>query len=450
MSNTAVLVGQDHGLADELGPRDNVQSTIHRDSGTCPMIVDTDSKPRSLFEDGQCDWGLGTSISSASESSQTWVIDELSTGIRIARRWTPQSDSEPVSRLPQPSTPRKPLAPGYQLGPYRLIERLGRGAQGEVWKAVRNDATAELVAIKILNPSLSHNPSRMAQFRREAERGIRLAGPSLLTIYELSTIDGYHYMAMPYVEGITMREVVRGRAARLACNPTSDTHPLVRLDDTTYFQAMTRILAEATRALARAHEQRIAHRDIKPANILLDNRRPDKVYLCDFGLGRDLEVATTEQMRDGAGTPMYMAPERLMRAKADEVRSDIYSMGATIFEALTLQRPFQVPDHVSISSLPAYLSSAPARRPCEIRPGFPKEHEAVILKAMARDPADRYENAYLLAEALEQIDIRWTFRHTRVPLHKTQPLNTFRPHCLAGSSPAPSRVARILVESRAS
>ena len=106
-------------------------------------------------------------------------------------------------------------------------------------------------------------------------------------------------------------------------------------------------LAKAALALSEAHEKRIAHRDIKPANLLLDNRRDGGIYLCDFGLGRDLDVATCEQMRDGAGTPMYMAPERLLMFAADEIKCDIYSMGVTLFEALLLEKPFRVPAHVT-------------------------------------------------------------------------------------------------------
>jgi eukaryotic-like serine/threonine-protein kinase len=275
-----------------------------------------------------------------------------------------------------------------------------------VWKALRLEPRRQFVALKVLKPALTSNPSRMAQFRREAERGVRLEGPSLLPVFELDSIDGHHFMTMPYVQGITLREVIKGRLAHLRGGSTAAIHHLVTLDEPEYVRAMTRILAKAARALARVHDQQIAHRDIKPANILLENQRPEGVYLCDFGLGRDLEVATSEQMRDGAGTPMYMAPERLLRATADEVRCDIYSMGVTLFEALTLERPFQIPGYVSSQSLPVFLATARPRRPGAVRPGLPREHEAIILKAMAHDPGRRYESAHQLVADLDRIDDR--------------------------------------------
>ncbi len=130
---------------------------------------------------------------------------------------------------------------------------------------------------------------------------------------------------------------------------------------------MASALAQAAAALATVHDQRIAHRDIKPANILLDNRPSGGVYLCDFGLGRDLEIATLEQMRDGAGTPMYMAPERLLMKTADEIKCDIYSMGVTLCEALTLEKPFHVPEHVTPLALSGFLAGpSPVGRVCSI------------------------------------------------------------------------------------
>jgi serine/threonine-protein kinase len=338
------------------------------------------------------------------ERSGTWII-EPSTWVRPASR---SRVGERRGLVPEARAPRRfglqpPLAPGDRLGGYRLLERLGRGGQGDVWKALRREPATELVALKVLRPSLARDPARMAQFRREAERGGRLAGPSLLPVHELSSSDGYHFMAMPYVEGITLREVVRARAAHLAGKPTDEPHRLATLDEPEYLPAMARILIEATEALGRVHALRVAHRDIKPANILLDHRRPEGVYLCDFGLGRDLEIATPQQMRDGAGTPMYMAPERLLRTAADEIRCDIYSMGVTLFEALTLARPFQVPEYVTLSALPAYLAGSRPRRPREVRSGFPEDLEAVILRAMERDPGRRYDSVDRLAADLHAV-----------------------------------------------
>ncbi len=319
-----------------------------------------------------------------------------------------------------------------------------------MWKALECDRFLDLVAIKILKPCLAYQPKRLAQFRREAERGLRLAGPSLLTTYEISSIDGYYFMVMPYVDGISLREVIDCRLARKLGASTGKIHPLVCVGDPEYLRTMTRIIAEATRALARAHEQRIAHRDIKPANILLDDRRSDRVYLCDFGLGRDLEIATIEQMRDGAGTPMYMAPERLLRIPADEIRCDIYSMGVTLFEALTLERPIEIHDDVTFQSLPTFLATAPVRRPSDLRPGFPEELEDVILKAMDRDPARRFESAQEFADALDRLAGRSVSRRKRTAVDRPRFAVENRPHFSevpAGSHQAHARSDALIVPS---
>jgi serine/threonine-protein kinase len=267
--------------------------------------------------------------------------------------------------------------------------------------------------LKFLKPRLSANPARMAQFRREAERGARLVGPSLLTVYEFNEIDGHIFMTMPYVEGTPLRDVIKSRQAFLAGEEAVDAHELVMMSEPEYIVTLARLLAKAARALGRVHDRLIAHRDIKPANILLDLRKISNVFLCDFGLGRDLEVATPEQMRDGAGTPMYMAPERLLRMLADEIHCDIYSMGVTLFEALTLERPFQIPPSLTLPALSPFLASAEARRPTDINPGFPPELEAVIMKAMAREPARRHDTARELAADLEKFTLRWSFRVCR-------------------------------------
>ncbi|APW59574.1 serine/threonine-protein kinase [Paludisphaera borealis] len=334
----------------------------------------------------------------------TYIVGSAATQIGLSISVDPSPRPSPTLADVPCRTCDASLQLGRRLGPFILISRLGQGAQGDVWKAARQGLDGEIVALKILNPSLAKHQRRLAQFRREAERGARMAGPSLLQVFESGEVDGYLYMAMPFVEGVSLHEVIRSRRAYLSGDDVAQPHPLITAADDDYLAGMTRLMAHAARALEVVHTNRVVHRDIKPANILLDCNRPLAVYLCDLGLGRDLEVATIEQMRDGAGTPMYMSPERLLRAPADEIRSDVYSMGVTLFEALTLGRPFEDPEGVPISALSAFLAHAHPRPPRAVDPHIPQPLEAIILKAMARNPADRYRSAAELAAELDRWD----------------------------------------------
>jgi serine/threonine-protein kinase len=318
---------------------------------------------------------------------------------RVVRR-TVVSDV-PQSWVEGPgSRPFRRLEPGQLLGRYRLLERIGEGGQGEVWRAVPVDAVRRQVALKVLPASMASDPRRRAQFRREAERGARLNGPALLPTYEFGEVDGASYMAMPFVDGCTLAAVLGQRRARLTGDEENWSHALVSVPDAEYRRAVVRLLAQVARGLASAHRSRVAHCDVKPANILLD-RRSDRVFLCDFGLGRDLDVVTPAQLRDGAGTLLYMAPERLLRRNTDEVRCDIYSLGVTLFEALTLIRPLDVPSMLSSPSWASYLATARPPRPRDVRYDLPAVLEAVILRAMERDPDRRYPSAAALADDLD-------------------------------------------------
>lgn len=304
----------------------------------------------------------------------------------------------PTSSTPQPAMRLRPF---QRIGEYRLIARLGRGAQGEVWKAVRSTGRHRVVALKILNSGLSIHHRRLAQFRREAERGARLVGPSLLQVVDAGESDGFFFMAMPFIEAATLHDVIRERRIRRQGDPFDPVHPLVDLDDATYYVETARTLVHSARALDRIHVHRVVHRDVKPANILLERRPPFGVFLCDLGLGRDLDQATREQMRDGAGTPMYMAPERLRKDPADEILSDIYSMGATLFEALTLGRQFEPIRDVPLPALAPMLAMASPRTPRTVDPNLPACLEQVILRAVAPRPENRYKSAAEMADALE-------------------------------------------------
>jgi len=312
----------------------------------------------------------------------------------------PGSASDPA-RGDAPS-PESRLRPFQRIGPYRLLARLGRGAQGEVWKAIRGGGPSRVVALKILNPGLSIHPRRLAQFRREAERGARIDGPSLLHVVDAGEFDGCFYMAMPFVEAVTLQDVIHERRLRRQGEPVAPIHPLVVLDDAHYYLEAARTIARAALALDSIHRHRVVHRDVKPANILLERRRPFGVYLCDLGLGRDLDRATSEQMRDGAGTPMYMAPERLLKAPADEILSDVYSMGVTLFETLTLGRLHNASRSLPLPALAVALAAARPRPPRSVDPRLPACFEPVLLRATAREPRKRFRSAAELAEAIER------------------------------------------------
>jgi serine/threonine-protein kinase len=307
----------------------------------------------------------------------------------------------------------KLLKPGMDFGPFRLLRRLGQGAQGNVWKAKRLGPNVEIVALKILNPSLVKHAHRLAQFRREAERGARLDGPSLLQVFEFGEVNQIPYMSMPFVEGTTLQQVIKARRDFLNGRPYQRSHRFVEAEETAYLLSMVRIMAKAARGLDRVHASRVVHRDIKPANILLDRQHACGVYLCDLGLGRDLEIATVEQMRDGAGTPIYMAPERLLKAPANEILCDIYSLGVTLFESLTLERPWEVPSGMPLACLSGFLVRTPPRQLREARPDLPEDLELIIARALSRNPQQRQNSAIELAGDLERCLVRWSFRERR-------------------------------------
>ena len=291
---------------------------------------------------------------------------------------------------------------GGQIGRYRLLERIGRGRQADVWRALQTDPFVEEVALKILN-STAGDHRRRAQLRREAERGARLNDPSLLRTYEYGEAEGTVYMAMPLIEGCTLATIIGQRKSYEEGQPYANSHRLATISDAVYLSEVVGIMAKVARAAAGAHSAGIAHRDIKPGNILLRTNHREGVFLCDIGLGRDLDVATPAQLRDGAGSPLYMAPERLLRRPADEIRGDVYALGVTLFEALTLGPPLVVPPELERSLWALYLTTTTPRKPSELFPTIPTRLENVILRATARDPLKRYATASHLAEELERI-----------------------------------------------
>jgi serine/threonine-protein kinase len=289
-----------------------------------------------------------------------------------------------------------------RLGRYRLIERLARGCQGEVWRALQVEPIVEEVALKVLTGEHAEQPRLRSQFHREALWGARLESPSLLPTYEFATEAGMVYLAQPLVNGDSLAELIMRRARWQKGARAPRRHWLDQLPRDMYVCAIVAIVARIARGLAVAHAAGVVHRDIKPANILVDRLRPSRVFLCDFGLGRELHDSGPALLCDSTGTPLYMAPERLLGETSNEVLSDVYALGVTLSEAATLVCPFGIPDGLPRSDWPEHLARCVPQGPAEVAPWLPAPLKAIIRRAMHRNPGGRHPSMTAFAEDLER------------------------------------------------
>jgi serine/threonine protein kinase len=251
---------------------------------------------------------------------------------------------------------------GRNLGAYRLIEQVGVGGMAVIYRAY-DPGLDRYVAIKILPEYLGHDEEFSIRFRNEARNVARLHHPNILPIYGYGEEDGLSYFVMGLVEGGTLKEQM-GR-------------PM----DPKRAASIIRQLADA---LHYAHEQGIVHRDVKPANVLMS--RPDWPLLSDFGIARVLEQKAALTRSAFLGTPHYMAPEQA-RGEAITPKTDQYALGIVLYEMLTGTPPFQADTPQAVVYQHIY-SSLPL--PHERNPNIPEPMERVILRALAKDPADRF------------------------------------------------------------
>lgn len=297
---------------------------------------------------------------------------------------TPRSTAAvPRGDAPATAVIHAHLAGKTLQGRYSIERKVGEGGMSFVYLAT-DIATRERYAIKVLSAALSQDANAMARLRREASVGMRLAHPNVCHIIRLGeTEDGLVFVVMPFVEG----ELLADRTNRLGHIPLRDAVPLVR---------------DMAVGLSVAHELEIVHRDLKPENIMVSTRDGrDVAVVMDFGLAKERRAGAELQKLTATGiilgTPEFMSPEQL-RGKPLDARTDIYSLALMTFEMLTGKLPFQGRTQQELMIARLRNEPTPLRT---MRPelGFPEDVERVLLKAMARNPDERYQSTMEFADA---------------------------------------------------
>lgn len=261
---------------------------------------------------------------------------------------------------------------GTPFGRYRLVDLLGRGGMGEVWRAF-DTVTERVVAVKVLPAHLADDQGFQERFRREAKAAASLREPHVVPIHDLGEIDGQLFVSMRLVDGYDLQTL-------LAHGPLAPD------------QAVT-IIEQIASALHAAHRIGLIHRDVKPSNILV--AEDDFAYLIDFGIARVVGETGLTSTGVTVGTWPYMAPERF-RTGAVDARADVYSLACVLHQALTGQPPFP---SESLEQIAAGHMFEPPPRPSAFRNGIPAEMDDVIATGMAKDPVDRFPTTKDLAHA---------------------------------------------------
>jgi len=265
-----------------------------------------------------------------------------------------------------------------ELGDYELLEEIGRGGQGVVFRA-RQKSLNRIVALKVISLGQWASKAHFRRFRLEAEAAARLEHPGIVPIHEVGDRDGSCYFSMKFVEGGQLDEVVRR-------TPMS-------------IRQGAELIAKVARTVHYAHEHGILHRDIKPGNILLDAK--GEPHLTDFGLARLVESeSSVTQTLDVLGTPSYMAPEQAVGNNAAvSSATDVYGLGAVLYQLLTGQPPFAGGTTYETIKL---LENTEPRPPRVLNPKTDRDLSTICLKCLEKDPKRRYSSAFALAEDLER------------------------------------------------
>lgn len=259
---------------------------------------------------------------------------------------------------------------------YEIIRRLGSGGMADVYLA-RDTHLGRQVAIKTLYKRYADDDEFVARFRQEAQSAAGLNHPHIVSIYDRGEAEGSYYIAMEYLEGTSLKQLIAEKG---------NLSPALAID----------ISEQILQALQFAHENNVIHRDIKPHNIVINGR--NQVKVTDFGIARAGSAARMTETGSIIGTAQYLSPEQA-KGHAVEQNSDLYSLGIVLYEMLTGEVPFEGENPVAIAL--KHLSDSPAP-PQSLNPEIPDNLNAVVMKALAKDPANRYQNAAEFMDDLER------------------------------------------------
>ncbi|HEY8506680.1 MAG TPA: serine/threonine-protein kinase, partial [Gemmataceae bacterium] len=320
---------------------------------------------------------------------------------------------------PPPRPPAPGLTPGTVFGAYRVRRKVGEGGMGVVYEADHLTLDRR-VALKVLPAGVLRGGDRLERFLREARTAAGLHHTNIVPIFEVGEVEGTPYFAMQFIDGRGLDQFPPGAVPLPDPQRTAEFRPgaptppppppagsSLRGDR---YRFVAKVGAQAADALAYAHRRGVVHRDIKPSNLLLDDS--GTVWVADFGLARRADDVTLTRSGMLIGTPRYMSPEQAdLGGKPVDHRTDVYSLGVTLYELLTGRPPF---DGRSSNELLIRILHGEPVPPSRIDPAVPRDLETVILKAMAKRPEDRYPGAEELAADFRRFLNREPVRARRI------------------------------------